>query len=138
MTYASSTSVLARRRRLGTVLIAIAGILFALWATMFAPLPSQAAEGDPFRVSGNVQLDGAPLEGVGIMVDGPGGQQTTETDADGKWSVAVPERNAAAARPQRTAARTGHRPPDWPAASAASRSARAAARCSMVSRESGW
>ena len=94
MTYASSTSVLARRRRLGTVLIAIAGILFALWATMFAPLPSQAAEGDPYRVSGNVQLDGAPLDGVGITVDGPGGAQTTETDAEGKWSVAVPERNA--------------------------------------------
>ena len=94
MTYASSTPVLARRRRLGTVLIAIAGILFALWATMFAPLPSHAAEGDPFRVSGNVQLDGAPLAGVGIAVDGPGGLQTTETDADGKWSVAVPERNA--------------------------------------------
>lgn len=94
MSIASSTSVLARRRRLGTALIVIAGVLFALWATVVAPLPAHAAEGDPYRVSGNVQLDGAPLEGVGISVDGPGGLQETETDAEGKWSVAVPERNA--------------------------------------------
>jgi len=94
VTYARSTSVLARRRRLGTALIAIAGVLFAIWATVSAPAPARAAEGDPYRVSGNVQLDGQPLEGVAILVDGPGGPQATETDADGKWFVAVPERNA--------------------------------------------
>lgn len=89
-----STLVLARRRRLGTALIAIAGVLFALWATMAAPMPAHAAEGDPFRVSGNVQLDGVPLADVAIAVDGPGGLQRTETDADGKWAVSVPEKNA--------------------------------------------
>jgi len=89
-----STPVLARRRRLGTALIAIAGVLFALWATISAPPPAHAADGDPYRVSGNVQLDGKPLPGIAITVDGPGGVQSAETDADGKWSVAVPERNA--------------------------------------------
>ena len=94
MSNASSSTVLARRRRLGTLLITIAGLLLAVWATTLGPLPAHAAEGDPYRVSGNVQLDGEPLEGVVITIDGPGGEQTTETDADGKWSVAVPERNA--------------------------------------------
>ncbi|MBO9578298.1 MAG: branched-chain amino acid ABC transporter permease [Microbacteriaceae bacterium] len=61
---------------------------------MNGPVAAHAAEGDPYRVSGNVQLEGAPLEGVAITVDGPGGPQTVETDADGKWAVAVPERNA--------------------------------------------
>lgn len=89
-----STFALARRRRLGTALIAIAGVLFALWATFSAAPPAHAAEGDPYRVSGNVRLDGEPLPDIVITVDGPGGAQTVETDADGKWSVAVPEKNA--------------------------------------------
>ncbi|HWK19862.1 MAG TPA: branched-chain amino acid ABC transporter permease [Microbacteriaceae bacterium] len=89
-----STFALARRRRLGTALIAIAGVLFALWATLSAAPPAHAAEGDPYRVSGNVRLDGEPLPDIVITVDGPGGAQTVETDADGKWSVAVPEKNA--------------------------------------------
>ncbi|MBO9578526.1 MAG: hypothetical protein J7480_07135, partial [Microbacteriaceae bacterium] len=59
-----------RRRRLGVAFIAIAGVLFALWATLNGPTgPVQAADGDPYRVSGNVQLDGAPLPGVSITVD---------------------------------------------------------------------
>jgi branched-chain amino acid transport system permease protein len=89
-----STHVLARRRRFGTALIAIAGVMFALWATFNSPPPAHAAEDDPYRVSGNVQLEAVPLEGVTITVDGPGGAQTVETDAEGKWAVAVPERNA--------------------------------------------
>ncbi|MEO5920646.1 MAG: branched-chain amino acid ABC transporter permease [Pseudolysinimonas sp.] len=59
--------------------------------------PASAAtsdEGDPYRVSGNVQLDGEPLEGVTLTIDGPGGKQVVETDADGKWHVGVPEKNA--------------------------------------------
>jgi len=81
----------SRRSRAGAHL-ALAGVLLALLAWLFAPTPAHAAEGDPYTVSGNVQLDGEPLEGVALTIDGPGGEQEVETDADGRWSVKVPER----------------------------------------------
>jgi branched-chain amino acid transport system permease protein len=45
-----------------------------------------------FRVAGNVKLDGEPLEGVLITVDGSGYNVEVETDAEGKWAVGVPEK----------------------------------------------
>lgn len=57
-------------------------------------LPAHAADDDPYRISGNVQLNGEPLEGITMTVTGPGGEQTAETDENGQWSVGVPERNA--------------------------------------------
>ncbi|UOE46123.1 branched-chain amino acid ABC transporter permease [Agromyces larvae] len=59
-----------------------------------APVAANAADGDPYRISGNVQLDGEPLEGVVLVIDGPGGTQEVETDANGQWHVSVPEKNA--------------------------------------------
>jgi neutral amino acid transport system permease protein len=47
-----------------------------------------------FRVSGNVQLDGEPLEGVTLTVTGNGVDTEVQTDADGRWAVGVPEKNA--------------------------------------------
>ena len=47
-----------------------------------------------FRISGNVQLDGEPLEGVTLTVSGNGVDTDVETDADGQWAVGVPEKNA--------------------------------------------
>ncbi|MEQ1735578.1 MAG: branched-chain amino acid ABC transporter permease [Rhodoglobus sp.] len=52
-----------------------------------------SADGDPYRISGNVQLDGEPLEGVHLTIDGPGGKQEVETDANGQWKVSIPEKN---------------------------------------------
>lgn len=77
------------------------GVLLALFTAMFAVFlmtasPATAApnaDGDPFRVSGNVQLDGKPLEGVRLTIDGPGGLQEVITDANGQWKVSVPEKN---------------------------------------------
>nr|WP_246414296.1 branched-chain amino acid ABC transporter permease [Microbacterium thalassium] len=57
-----------------------------------ASAPAFAAEGDPYRISGNVQLDGEPLEGVALTIDGPGGLQEVVTDENGQWVVFVPER----------------------------------------------
>ncbi|MDF1478362.1 branched-chain amino acid ABC transporter permease [Leifsonia sp. H3M29-4] len=48
----------------------------------------------PYRVSGNVQLDGEPLEGVELTVSGNGIDSDVTTDANGQWAVGVPERNA--------------------------------------------
>ena len=86
------TAANRRQRRIPALLIAMLGVMFALLAATLAPAPSaHAAEGDPFRVSGNVHLDGAPLEGVALTIDGPGGPQEVTTDEDGRWEVFVPE-----------------------------------------------
>lgn len=77
------------------------GILFAAFAAMFAiflmtaapAFAASSADGDPYRVSGNVQLDGKPLAGVHLTIDGPGGKQEVETDDKGQWHVSVPKKN---------------------------------------------
>lgn len=80
-----------RRIRSG-VIVALATFLAALFASLLLPTAAHAAEGDPFTVSGNVQLDGDPLEGVSLTIDGPGGAQEVETNEEGRWSVKVPEK----------------------------------------------
>jgi branched-chain amino acid transport system permease protein len=89
------TTLAARARRTTGVLLGAIAALFAI--VMLTAGPASAAsrdDDDPYRVSGNVQLDGEPLPGVHLTIDGPGGKQEVETDADGKWRVGVPEKNA--------------------------------------------
>lgn len=71
---------------------ALFGLLLVLLGLFATATPALAAEDDPYRISGNVQLDGEPLEGVVLTVDGPGGEQEAETDENGQWRVNVPER----------------------------------------------
>lgn len=78
-----------RRARTVSALVALFLMLLGVLATS---APAFAAEGDPYRVSGNVQLDGEPLEGVALSIDGPGGLQEVVTDENGQWVVFVPER----------------------------------------------
>ena len=71
---------------------------------------ARPTEDDPYRISGNVQLDGEPLEGVALTVDGPGGQQEVETDENGQWRVGVPERGeTTSSRSTKTTLPRGHR-----------------------------
>lgn len=77
-------------RLIAVFFAAIAAVLGMLILTAG---PAVAAEDDPYRISGNVQLDGEPLEGVVLTVDGPGGEQEVTTDANGQWRVGVPERD---------------------------------------------
>ncbi len=89
------TTITARAPRRTWLLLAMFTALFA--ALLMTSAPASAATGDeddPFRVSGNVQLDGEPLEGVHLTIDGPGGKQEVETDENGQWRVGVPEKNA--------------------------------------------
>ena len=62
----------------------------------FSAGPASAAEVDTTNtrtaISGNVQLDGEPLEGVTLNIDGPGA--TRGRDRRGPVAVGVPERNA--------------------------------------------
>lgn len=79
--------------------LAFVGVLAGLVALQLAlPLAAHADEVDtdkyPYRVSGNVQLDGEPLEDVKLTISGNGVNTDVETDADGKWAVGVPEKNA--------------------------------------------
>ncbi|WP_325483189.1 branched-chain amino acid ABC transporter permease, partial [Microbacterium sp.] len=73
------------------VFLAVVAALFGVITLSAAP--ANAAEDDPYRISGNVQLDGEPLAGVILVIDGPGGEQEVETDENGQWRVGVPERD---------------------------------------------
>jgi len=86
-----STTIATPRSRLRALSVVI-GLMLALLGVFAASAPASAAEGDPYRISGNVQLDGEPLPGIILVIDGPGGAQEVETDENGQWSVQVPER----------------------------------------------
>lgn len=86
-----SLTPVSTRLRHGALAILIA-LGIALLAALIAPSPAGAAEGDPYTISGNVHNEGQPLEGVELTIDGPGGEQDVVTDANGSWSVSVPER----------------------------------------------
>jgi branched-chain amino acid transport system permease protein len=84
----------ARAHRTIGVLLALLAALFAIVLMTAGPAAAATnADGDPYRVSGNVQLDGKPLQGVHLTIDGPGGKQEVETDDKGQWHVNVPEKN---------------------------------------------
>lgn len=88
----SDPAALPRGLRGRGILLALVATCLAALAVLSAPPDARAAEGDPYTVSGNVQLDGEPLEGVELSIDGPGGEQTVVTDENGQWRVWVPER----------------------------------------------
>jgi neutral amino acid transport system permease protein len=87
------TAVASRAPRTIGVMLAFVAALFAIVMLTGGPAAAAtSADGDPYRISGNVQLDGEPLEGVHLTIDGPGGKQEVETDENGQWRVSVPER----------------------------------------------
>lgn len=90
-------AVAPRLPRAVALLVALMAAALAL--AMFAGSGTAAADEvdtdeHPYRVSGNVQLDGEPLEDVLITVTGNGVDTEVETDANGQWAVGVPEKNA--------------------------------------------
>jgi neutral amino acid transport system permease protein len=88
------TALAARAPRAIGKLTAALAVVFAIFFMTAAPASAAiSADGDPYRVSGNVQLDGEPLEGVHLTIDGPGGKQEVETDVKGQWHVNVPEKD---------------------------------------------
>lgn len=88
------TALAARAPRTIGVMLALFAALFAIFLMTAGPAAAApSADGDPYRVSGNVQLDGEPLADVHLTIDGPGGKQEVETDEKGQWKVSVPEKN---------------------------------------------
>lgn len=88
-----TASALRTPRTIGIILMALAALVMTLLMTATPASAAVSADGDPYRISGNVQLDGEPLAGVGLTIDGPGGEQTVETDENGQWRVRVPEKD---------------------------------------------
>lgn len=78
------------------MILVLLGLVFAsltlsgLSASPVHALP--AATDDAYTLSGNVQFNGKPLDGVSIRVQGAGVDEKVATDADGKWKVEVPEK----------------------------------------------
>lgn len=88
------TTETALRRPSARTIVALAALAMMLLGLFLPAASAYADDDDPYRISGNVQLDGEPLEGVRLTIDGPGGEQEVETDENGQWRVGVPERNA--------------------------------------------
>ncbi len=86
------TTVTTRRIAGVRAVVALLGLLLVAFGLFASATPAAADDDDPYRISGNVQLDGEPLEGVVLIIDGPGGEQEAETDENGQWRVGVPER----------------------------------------------
>jgi branched-chain amino acid transport system permease protein len=72
------------------MVLAAVGAVLGLVA---APTPAHAAEGDEFRIAGIITLDGEPLDGVTLIIDGPGGEQEVETNDEGRWEAFVPDQD---------------------------------------------
>jgi len=91
------TTIAVRRAR--TWLVAFLGILIALGAVLMQPpAPASAETTDDgqevtdFYFAGVITFDDEPVEGVEMTVEGNGFDGETETDAEGKWRLYVPEK----------------------------------------------
>lgn len=91
------TSIAVQRKR--PWLVAFLGILMALTAFLVLPPTSASAETvddeqevTDFYFAGVITFDDEPVEGVVMSIDGNGFKGETETDAEGKWRLYVPEK----------------------------------------------
>ncbi|NIG63330.1 branched-chain amino acid ABC transporter permease [Microbacterium sp. Be9] len=80
-------------------MVALLAILMALTAFVFLPPSSASAETTDdgqevteFYFAGVVTFDDQPVEGVVMSIEGKGFKGETETDAEGKWRLYVPEK----------------------------------------------
>lgn len=87
-------------RSRGRWLLLFGLLVSALTLSGIAASPALADEGGTdsaseefeYFLSGNVQFEDEPLEGVEITAEGNGFEASTETDADGRWTIGVPEK----------------------------------------------
>lgn len=91
------TTIAVHRKR--PWLVAFLGILMALSAFLFLPPSSASAETTDdgqevtdFYFAGVVTNADQPVEGVAMSIKGNGFEAETETDAEGKWRLYVPEK----------------------------------------------
>ena len=80
------------------------GVLVAVGAPAGAePAPGPCTPGPELGCVGGTLRDAgaSPVAGVELAVSGPGGATTVSTDADGRWSVSIPEPGDAGGRVRR-------------------------------------
>lgn len=92
------TSIAVKRKR--PWVVALLGILMALTALVILPPSSASAETTDdgqevtdFYFAGVITFDDEPVPGVGMQIEGNGFKGETETDAEGKWRLYVPEKD---------------------------------------------
>lgn len=81
-------------------LVAFIGVLIALSAILMQPPLAASAETTDdgqevteFYFGGVITFDDQPVEGVELSIEGNGFEGETETDAEGKWRLYVPEKD---------------------------------------------
>ena len=91
------TTIAVQRRRPWAVVLL--GIIMALSALLFLPPSSASADTTDdgqtvteFYFAGVITFDDKPVEGVVMSIEGKGFKGETETDAEGKWRLYVPEK----------------------------------------------
>jgi len=91
------TTIAVQRKR--PWVVALLAVLMALSAFVFMPPSSASAETTDdgqevtdFYLAGVVTFDDEPVEGVVMAIEGNGFKGETETDAEGKWRLYVPEK----------------------------------------------
>jgi neutral amino acid transport system permease protein len=79
---------------LGILLSALTLSGIAASPAMADEVSAESSEEEEFTnfFTGNVTFEDEPLEGVRITVEGNGFDAETETDADGRWRIGVPEK----------------------------------------------
>lgn len=92
------TSIAVQRKR--PWVVAFLGILMALTAFLILPPSAASAETTDdgqevtdFYFAGVVTNEDEPVEGVVMTIEGNGFDAETETDAEGKWRLYVPEKD---------------------------------------------
>lgn len=91
------TTIAVQRKR--PWVVALLAVLMALSAFVFMPPSSASAETTDdgqevtdFYLAGVLTFDDEPVEGVVMAIEGNGFKGETETDAEGKWRLYVPEK----------------------------------------------
>lgn len=95
----STTPMVRPRRKWQVLFIAVILAAVAVFASVFAAAGSARAEESPdgqtvtdFVVKGFITFEEKPLEGVKLSIEGNGFSGETETDAEGAWTLYVPEK----------------------------------------------
>ncbi len=92
-----STALRRPRSGLIALLAALAAALIVLClpaGAAFADTTEDGQEITDYYFAGNITFEGEPIEGVELRIEGNGFEAETETDAEGKWRLYVPEKEA--------------------------------------------
>ncbi|WP_424936278.1 ABC transporter permease subunit [Arenibacterium sp. S380] len=86
------TTVAPTRRWLVTLVCALLAAAFMVLQGPHSALADDGQEKTDFYFAGVISYDDKPIEGVVVKVEGNGFSADTETDAEGKWRLYVPEK----------------------------------------------